>query len=377
MGGITCVCVKKEKGSILINEFIDKDRIDPYIISLVKRIQTKWRTHFNKIQIKAAKSYLFSLEKLRPELKEILPDEFTLSLSPNVLNVLKVIGPFKLNPSEEAILTETKLYKLNPILFQNNIIYVGTWNCAGQRHGVGTMYLPEGGVFEGFFKNDVMCGRGRLINSEGDYYEGNFENEKANGYGKYVSAENVVYKGNWKDDKQEGKGEEMYPDKSVYIGEYHKGTKHGRGKFTWPDTSEYEGEFSENNLHGEGTYKWRDGRIYKGQWKNSKMEGHGEFSWPDNKRYVGQYKYDKKWGYGVFYWPNGKKYEGGWFNGKQHGLGILTINDIKKYGEWKMGKKLRWINENEGDYNKIIDEIKHKITNNEETSPIKLSKNDN
>lgn len=376
MGGFTCTCVKNENATVLLNEFVDKDRLDPFVISLVRRIQTNWRVHYSKIQISRAKSIPFRLEKLRPELKEILPEEFTLSLSPNVLNVQKLIGPFKLDSTEEANIAELKLFKLNPILFQNNIIYVGTWNSSGQRHGVGIMYLPEGGVFEGFFKNDVMTGRGRLINSEGDYYEGNFENDKANGYGKYVSGDNVVYKGYWKDDKQEGSGEETYPDKSVYIGEYSKGTKHGKGKFIWPDLSEYEGEFSENNLHGEGTYKWIDGRIYKGQWKNSKMEGNGEFSWPDNKRYVGQYKYDKKWGYGVFYWPNGKKYEGGWFNGKQHGLGILTINDVKKYGEWKMGKKLRWINEYEGDYNKIIEEIKNKITNNDESNPITMRNKD-
>ena len=168
MGGFTCTCVKNENSSILLNEFVDKERIDPVVISLVKRIQTNWRVHYSKNQIKSAKSVPFSLEKLRPELKEILPEEFTLSLSPNVLNVQKLIGPFKIDPTEEANLAEMKLYKLNPILFQNNIIYVGTWNSSGQRHGVGIMYLPEGGVFEGFFKNDIMTGRGRLINSEGD-----------------------------------------------------------------------------------------------------------------------------------------------------------------------------------------------------------------
>jgi hypothetical protein len=62
------------------------------------------------------------------------------------------------------------------------------------------------------------------------------------------------------------------------------------------------------------------------------------------------YKEDKKSGYGIFYWPDGRKYEGSWFNGKQSGYGIMIINGLKRYGEWKIGKKIRWINENSQDF---------------------------
>jgi hypothetical protein len=37
---------------------------------------------------------------------------------------------------------------------------------------------------------------------------------------------------------------------------------------------------------------------------------------------------------------------GEWMNGKQHGKGLYTTNDGKtREGEWKEGKRVRWIGE--------------------------------
>jgi hypothetical protein len=48
----------------------------------------------------------------------------------------------------------------------------------------------------------------------------------------------------------------------------------------------------------------------------------------------------------VFTWPDGRKYDGEWFNGKQHGEGTyLTSKGETKRGEWKEGKRVRWISE--------------------------------
>jgi len=78
------------------------------------------------------------------------------------------------------------------------------------------------------------------------------------------------------------------------------------------------------------------------------------------KKYVGQYKEDKKHGYGVFIWPDSRKYEGFWSNGKQHGYGIMVISGVKKFGEWKNGQKLMWIEENEENSN-LLEKIKARI----------------
>ena len=383
MGGLSCNCLKSENNTLVISE-MNSTKTDVSFLRSVKRIQNSWRSFsLHKSEIKKSKANFHksrSLDNqfpfhLRTELKEIYPETFTPFVSDKVLAVIKTIGPFIIEEKEQKYLDSINLYKMNPILYQNNVIYIGTYNEKGQREGLGIMYLPEGGKFEGFFKSDLMNGRGRLVNFDGDYYEGYFDHDKANGFGKYVSSEGVVFKGNWKDDKQDGKGEEVYLDGSRYEGEYSKGSKEGKGKFIWADGSIYEGNFKDNCLHGFGCYKWKDGRLFNGNWVINKMEGSGEFLWPDGKKYIGQYKQDKKWGYGVFFWPNGKKYEGGWFSGKQHGLGILTINEEKKYGEWKMGRRLRWISENEGNYSKIIDEIKTTIAKNDENVVVVLNGN--
>ena len=53
--------------------------------------------------------------------------------------------------------------------------------------------------------------------------------------------------------------------------------------------------------------------------------------------------------YGEFEWPDGRKYRGGWKDGKQHGKGFYSNNNGKeKEGEWVDGKRIRWIDEEEG-----------------------------
>ena len=90
------------------------------------------------------------------------------------------------------------------------------------------------------------------------------------------------------------------------------------------------------------------------------MNGNGIFVWPDKKKYIGSYKNDNKHGYGIFNWPDGRKYEGCWSDGKQHGFGILLNNnsDGKKYGEWKEGKKVRLIKEEDDEeIRKVVQDI--------------------
>ena len=292
----------------------------------------------------------FNLQEIRPGVRELNNNETSAQLHPKVKEILSNIGPFMIEDKEKAILTSHKLISKGYVLMENNVIYKGFWSMKGDREGYGELFYTDGSKFEGFFVNDTMSGRGRIINVQGDYYEGELFNDKANGVGKYISAEGVTYMGYWENDKQHGKGEEIYPDGSRFEGQFINGDKNGRGKFIWQDGSIYDGNFNKNAINGKGVYRWKDGRMFRGDWVNNKMEGYGVFIWPDKKKYIGMYKEDKKSGYGIFYWPDGRKYEGSWLKGKQNGYGIMTINGMKRYGEWKYGKKIRWINENSEDF---------------------------
>jgi hypothetical protein len=75
------------------------------------------------------------------------------------------------------------------------------------------------------------------------------------------------------------------------------------------------------------------------------MDGRGVETWEDGRKYEGEFKNGRKEGSGTFEWPNGNKYIGSWMNDKQHGVGVF-INmkeKSKRQGEWKGGKRIRWI----------------------------------
>ncbi len=322
---------------------------------LIIKVQSIWRGIKIRKEIRQARSSLMHTSKFATV------DQITPHLNWKVLNIINSLSPFKQDYSN----SKKELKKVGPISMENNIIYKGQINDNFQREGFGELFLPDGGKFEGYFKEGKMEGLGRLINIQGDYYEGEFIKDKANGLGKYISNEGVIYNGSWKDDRQHGEGEETYPDKSKYIGGFKDGMKNGKGKFYWPDGSYYEGDLIQNCIQGRGLYKWKDGRIYYGDWKGNKMDGIGVFCWPDKKKFVGMYKDDKKEGYGIFYWPDGRKYEGLWLNGKQHGYGIMFVKNKKKYGEWKNGKKVSWIDENVGEKESNIEKMRSNINTDE------------
>ena len=268
----------------------------------------------------------------------------TIEVNATVQKLKQLIPKFELDDKEKYIISTSNLKKKG-LLYIDGSIYKGMVSNILSRECFGIYYFNNGNIYEGFFVNDNMEGRGRIISVEGFVYEGDFQNNTASGYGKCLFEDGSLYKGNWVNNNKQGLGEETYPDGSSYIGNFVNGKKNGRGKLSFPDGNSYEGEFWNNEIKGEGLYKFKDGRIYMGHFFNNKMNGYGIFKWPDNTKYYGHYDENKKNGFGAFFWVDGKKYEGFWKDGKQDGFGYIKENNIKSYGEWSKGKKMKDIND--------------------------------
>jgi len=305
-----------------------------------------------------------SFSDLSKQIKEISMNYSTeiQDNNPKILKLKNLLPKFELDEKEAYLLNTSTQLKTMGLLYPGNTIYKGTVNSKFQREGFGKLFLSDGSIYEGFFKENKMDGRGRLLNIEGFIYDGEFKNNLASGYGKYVGLDGTIYKGTWVNNKQNGIGDVTYSDNSHYIGNFIDGFKNGKGKFFFPEGNIYDGNFYNNEIKGEGLYKWRDGRIYMGLWESNKMNGYGIFCWPDNKRYYGHYVNNNKEGFGIFYWTDGKKFEGFWKKGKQHGFGYISSNKISEYGEWYEGKHVKTMNDqNEKDnIKKCIDGAKIK-----------------
>ena len=277
-----------------------------------------------------------------------MPSSFSTEKYENNEKIIKLrnlLSKFELNEKEKFQILSTN-YKNIVLKYFDGSIYKGYVNKNLLRECYGIYYFPNNSIYEGFFKNNKMEGRGRLFCIDGFVYDGEFVNNLFTGFGTLISLDGVIYKGNWLNDKQQGYGEETYIDGSYYKGFFINGKKNGKGKFTWKNGNYYEGDFLNDEITGIGTYHWKDGKIYSRNWKNHKMEGAGVFIWPDRKMYIGYYLNDTKNGFGIFYSTNNKKFEGFWKNGKQHGKGIVINNLQQKiFLEYNEGEKLNKIND--------------------------------
>ena len=322
-----------------------------------KKIQTLDITLDNEKQLKnknkiiliqsVLRGYLLRKELLNfKQIKEISIDYNTeqFEKSPMILRLNNLLPKFELTDKEEYEINNAN-NKIMAILYPNKSIYKGMINRKGQREGFGKYFLSDGSIYKGFFHNNKMEGRGRIVNINGFVYEGEFKNGQSNGYGKYIALDGTTYKGTWLDDKQSGTGNEVYPDGSFYNGNFRNGKKNGFGKLVFKDKNIYEGNFVNNEITGEGAFYWKDGRIYIGSWNDNKMNGYGIFIWPDKKKYYGNYINNVKEGFGIFYWNDGYKYEGFWKEGKQNGYGFISNNKGNKYGCWNKGKLENKIND--------------------------------
>lgn len=336
-------CTKKyikEKDFWIENQYNTQNEIKK-----ITSIQAHVRGHIFRCKINSRNN---------TEIKEISIDYSTDSQENNqvILRLNNLLPKFELSEKETYYINNSNL-KIVALLYPNKSIYKGMVNSRRLREGFGKLYLSDGSIYKGFFHNNKMEGRGRLLNINGFVYEGEFKKGLSNGYGKYVALDGTTYKGAWIEDKQNGLGDIIYPNGSRYTGNFFHGKKNGQGKFIFQDKNIYEGNFVNNEIKGEGSYFWKDGRIFVGNWADNKMNGYGIFIWPDKKKYYGHYVNNLKEGFGTFLWGDGRSFEGYWKEGKQHGYGIIKENNELKYGKWFAGKLINIIDE-EANKKKII-----------------------
>ena len=295
--------------------------------------------------------------------------------NPKILELLSLLGD-----NNKFILSEKESFYLKNKVSQNNLIkkllhykddcyYLGFIDKINNKKELfGTYYYNDGSIYKGFFENDKIKGRGRLILINRYIYEGDFEDGLFNGYGKLYTINGIKYEGNWKNDIQDGFGVERYLDGSYYSGIFKKGIKHGKGKFYYKNGDLYDGDFENDEMTGWGMLKKRDGKIYYGMFKNHLINGMGVFIWKDNKKYIGEYLNELKNGFGIFYTNDGRNYAGFWKEGKQNDIGVITnIYGQKYYIKYNKGEKISgqiFSQKEKEDIDKLILEEEKRINKN-------------
>ena len=254
--------------------------------------------------------------------------------------------------------------KQNYITTSTGVVKNNNINDDKVKNGFGKLLFNDNSIFKCNFNENKACGIGIYIDTNNnEEFIGEYRNNLLNGYGIYrnIPSERKCM-GYFRLNGLNGIGiEESIEDGYTYYGEFDRNQKHGYGVLHWRDGIIYEGQFYRNQMNGYAIIRYKENRIYKGEVLNGKMEGFGEFDWDKGKKYFGHYKNDKKNGFGIYLWNIPKIYDGdrlmdlqdingyiGFFSdGKMNGVG-MRLNDGKiKYGIWKNGVKLGWIEEEE------------------------------
>ena len=278
--------------------------------------------------------------------------------------------------NEQRISNKTKTYKNNSNynLNDKNIKYkyLGYYksliddnkNSKIIKNGFGIIIFSDNTIFKSNFKENKATGFGHYIDKNNiEEFIGEYENNIRNGFGIYTINisinNNHKYYGYFNSNGLNGIGiEESNECEYIYYGEFLNNKKHGYGTLKWNDGTIYEGHFDKNQINGYAIINYPGNKVYKGKVNEGKLDGFGEFLWPEGKKYCGYYKNDKKDGFGIFFWDlqnikyfdervsilkNIKAYVGFWNEGYMNGFGLRISDGIIKYGLWKNGKKMMWI----------------------------------
>jgi hypothetical protein len=291
---------------------------------------------------------LLEKEFSKSPLALLLPKLF--KFDPETLRFLYMACP-------EFPLVRTKgKYLKKPVLVMKDNWYIGEVTPGFIPHGLGHLLKADGSYYEGYFKDGVFEGKGRIFLQSGQVCEGIWSAGQLDKGNIFYSKEKV-YTGNIKNLQPHGEGFEKSQDYD-YEGSFENGLKHGNGKVLWNDDNQYEGQFFKGKIEGIGKHSWDD-RVYQGQWKANKMHGFGKISWNDGRTYEGHVFNGAQEGFGIMI-DNHRKYSGYWKDGREDGKGTLEIGEIIIKGIWHKGKIVRKFSEaRKSATGKMIFDLKH------------------
>ena len=183
----------------------------------------------------------------------------------------------------------------------------------GKRHGLGTLSLKDGRVWEGTWVEDGIR-NGKLLSPDGTVYRGDFRAFVPHGQGTTIYPNGTTIAGYRDYDLLIGRHRIVFGNGNVFEGEYLGDSKH-RGVIRYVDGSEYRGEILRWRCHGVGIKTLKGGNVYDGAWSEDNfLHGHVRVH-DDDSLYVGEQ-----------------------VDGEQHGRGVWTIADVFVCtGTWREG----------------------------------------
>ena len=128
--------------------------------------------------------------------------------------------------------------------------YTGETNDAGRAHGIGDGVWANCDKFSGLWSDDSHVDS-TYIWPDGGKFEGKFKDDHM-----YI-----------------GYGDATASDGRKIRSPVVNGKVIGQGTLVWPDGDTYEGQFENGDPHRQGTHSWANGELYQGQFENGKQDG--------------------------------------------------------------------------------------------------------
>ena len=232
------------------------------------------------------------------------------------VNLMECLASAKYCYRGEVELYTNKKCGNGEIIYSNGAREKGTYY-NNEFNGWNILVDEQGILYVGLFNKLGLNGKGLRYNKEINHiYKGDFLNGLRHGVGKDYR-NNSKYEGDFRKDKKCGKGKIVFDSGDIYEGEFSDNKFNGYGHYIWfKNGHEYKGNYLNGKFHGEGFYKWAENEYYNGEYVNGIKEGEGEISYADGKKFFVNFTNGKPNGIGMFQDQDGNQCEVEFINGK-------------------------------------------------------------
>jgi len=182
-------------------------------------------------------------------------------------------GPFKIKPKDvpqEIIDNMPNIeYIKGVVKISPHEYYCGEWLIGTNlKHGRGIYCYKNKNLYEGFWVNNRIHGKGRMI-SKNYIYQGSWIQGEATGRGIVIDTKNnTKYKGTFKNFRPHGKWVEKMKDKYVFKGIFNNGVKKGSGEYKYENGDSTED--SNKKMNGRKGVSNNNGKTPNGERKDKK-----------------------------------------------------------------------------------------------------------